>query len=225
MKADALTALVAAGQARRPLARIVRLADGQDWTVDQTPPAGLEPLAPALAEALRTGKAVRAEVQGALYLIDALLPAPRLILVGAVHIARALAPMADGLGHRVTIVDPRGGFVHSGTFGPARLIEDWPDDYLAQDPPDGRTALVTLTHDPKLDDAALLPALASPAYYLGCLGSRKTHAARLDRLRAKGLPEEALDRLHGPVGLAIGAATAEEIALAILAQIVQVLRQ
>lgn len=151
-------------------------------------------------------------------------PPLRLIIIGAVHIAQALAPMAALVGYGVTVVDPRRAFATDARFPGIMVNGDWPDEALAALGPDSRTAIVTLTHDPKLDDPALLIALRSPAFYVGSLGSRKTHAKRLDRLRAEGLTETELARIHGPVGLGIGAVTPAEIAVSILAQITAIRR-
>lgn len=151
-------------------------------------------------------------------------PPPRLIIVGAVHIAEPLSRMATSAGYRVTLVDPRRGFADRAPFQSYTVITAWPDQAMEQLAPDERAAVVTLTHDPKLDDAALRVALCSKAFYIGCLGSRKTHAARLVRLRAMGFGEDDLTRLHGPVGLAIGARTPSEIAISILAEMTQVRR-
>jgi xanthine dehydrogenase accessory factor len=147
-------------------------------------------------------------------------PPLRLILVGAVHIARALAELARVAGFDVTVVDPRAAFTLPGV----PRVTAWPGEALAGLALDGRTAVVTLTHDPKLDDPALATALRSPAFYVGCLGSQKTHAARLRRLEADGLDAAALARLRGPVGLRIGARTPAEIGVSILAQIIETLR-
>lgn len=144
----------------------------------------------------------------------------RMIVVGAVHIAQALAPMAASAGFEVTVVDPRRAFATDARFPAIALRHDWPDDALAELRPDASTAVVTLTHDPKFDDPALIAALASDAYYVGALGSRRTHARRLERLRAAGCGEETLERIHSPVGLALGGRKATEIAVAILAQAV-----
>lgn len=149
----------------------------------------------------------------------------RMVIVGAVHIAQALAPMAQAAGFAVSIIDPRGAFADAERFAGTVVIEDWPDDALKATPPDARTAVITLTHDPKLDDAALIVALGSPAFYIGSLGSRKTHAARLERLKLQNLSEDELARINGPVGLNIGAQSAAEIAVSILAQVIETLRQ
>jgi len=151
-------------------------------------------------------------------------PPVRLIVVGAVHIAQALAPMAALAGYAVTVVDPRRAFATDQRFPGVTMMNEWPDDGLEALKPDPRTAVVTLTHDPKLDDAALSVALKSRCFYIGSLGSRKTHQARLNRLTRMGFGESDLARIHGPVGLSIGALTPAEIAVSILAQITQVRR-
>ena len=148
-------------------------------------------------------------------------PPKRLIVVGAVHIAQSLAPMAVLAGYDVTVVDPRGTFASDERFPGVALADGWPDDALEALAPDWRTAIVTLTHDPKLDDPALTVALRSDAFYIGALGSKRTHAQRLDRLRESGCSENHFTRIHGPVGLDIGATSPAEIALSILGQITQ----
>lgn len=152
-------------------------------------------------------------------------PPLRLIVVGAVHIAQPLVRMARLCGYDPTLVDPRDAFGSAARFPGETVVQDWPDEALAALAPDARTAVVTLTHDPKLDDPAIRATLASPAFYLGCLGSTRTHAKRLDRLRAEGVPESQIARIHAPVGLHIGATSPAEIALSVLAEITRVLRQ
>ncbi len=149
----------------------------------------------------------------------------RLIIVGAVHIAQTLSQMATLAGYDVTIIDPRSAFATTERFPNATLLEDWPDDGVAGLKPDYRTAVVTLTHDPKLDEPALDSALQTDCFYIGSLGSKKTHAARLERLKRMGYGNAGLDRIKGPVGLPIGAQTHSEIALAILAQMTDTLRK
>jgi xanthine dehydrogenase accessory factor len=151
-------------------------------------------------------------------------PPLRMAVIGAVHIAQALVPMARLAGYDVAVVDPREAFASPARFPDTRLLYDWPDEALAEFGLDARTAVVTLTHDPKLDDPALHAALRSPAFYIGCLGSSRTHAGRLSRLRKAGFDDAALARIHGPLGLAIGARSPAEIALAALAQITSRLR-
>ncbi|MCA9555038.1 MAG: XdhC family protein [Myxococcales bacterium] len=152
-------------------------------------------------------------------------PPLRLVVVGAVHIAQALAPMAALAGYAVTVVDPREGFARADRFPDVALSTEWPDDALAELGLDARTAVVTLTHDPKLDDPALQAALRSEAFYVGALGSKKTHAKRHERLAAAGFDDAARARVHGPVGLAIGARSPAEIAISILAEMTAVLRR
>lgn len=150
-------------------------------------------------------------------------PPLRLAVVGAVHIAQLLAPMAGLAGYEVTLIDPRQAWASPERFPGLTLVDDWPDEALAKLVPDSRTAVVTLTHDPKLDDPALVAALNSEAFYLGALGSRRTHAKRLERLRTQGCEEAALARIHGPIGLPLGGRSPAEIAIAVLAQMTQVL--
>lgn len=153
------------------------------------------------------------------------LPSFRLFVIGAVHIAQALVPMARILGHEVQVIDPRPAFTAAERFPGEEILGDWPDEALDAAKLDARSAVVTLTHDPKLDDPAILAALRAETCYLGCLGSTRTHAKRLERLRAQEIPEDDLARIHAPVGLSIGARGAGEIAVSILAQLTQVLRQ
>lgn len=152
-------------------------------------------------------------------------PPLRLILIGAVHIAQALSPMAALAGYEVNIVDPRSAFGSLERFPGVRLSNQWPDEAMAALKPDLRTAVVALTHDPKLDDPGLSAALKSDAFYIGALGSKKTHASRLERMRAHGFTPSDLARIHGPIGLDIGAKSPAEIAVAILAQVTQCLRR
>ena len=152
-------------------------------------------------------------------------PPLRLVVVGAVHIAQALLPMARLAGYDPVLIDPREAFGSSSRFPGEDVVHDWPDEALSTLKPDARTAVVTLTHDAKLDDPAIMAALASEAFYLGCLGSTRTHAKRLERLRGQGLDDRQLARIHAPVGLDIGARTPAEIAVSVLAQITQVLRK
>jgi xanthine dehydrogenase accessory factor len=222
MNADVLTRLQAARAEGRPAVVATRLPDGEQWLLpdDNAPPALRGPA----DDALRSDRSGTVQADGAAWFLHAYNPPLRLIVVGAVHIAQALAPMAAGLGFGVTVADPRRSFASGERFPGVAVSTDWPDEALDALRPDGRTAIVTLTHDPKLDDPALDRALKSPAFYIGALGSRRTHAARLERLRALGHGDDALARIQGPVGLDIGAVTAPEIALSVLAQVVAVRR-
>jgi len=152
-------------------------------------------------------------------------PPLRLMIVGAAHIAQALVPMARLAGFDPVLIDPREAFASAARFPDTTLVHDWPDEALAAQGLDARCAVVTLTHDSKLDDPAIEAALRSDCFYLGCLGSTRTHAKRLERLRAAGFPEAALARIHAPVGLDIGAKTPAEIAVSVLAQVIGVLRK
>ncbi|MEI4471126.1 XdhC family protein [Frigidibacter sp. MR17.24] len=152
-------------------------------------------------------------------------PPLRMVVVGAVHIAQALLPMARLAGYDPVLVDPRGAFGSETRFPGERILDDWPDEALAAIGPDARTAVITLTHDPKLDDPAIRATLASEAFYLGCLGSPRTHAKRLARLEAEGVAPAEIARIHAPVGLDIGAKSPGEIAVSIMAQVTQVLRR
>jgi xanthine dehydrogenase accessory factor len=151
-------------------------------------------------------------------------PSVRLVVTGAVHISQALAPVAQLLGYDVTIVDPRTAFASPERFPDVKVIAEWPDVALPPLGVDRYTAFVALTHDPKIDDPALAHALARDCFYIGALGSKKTHARRLERLKASGIPEAALARIHAPIGLAIGAVSPPEIAVAIMAEITASLR-
>lgn len=219
MTPDLLRRLIAARDAKRPTALLTRLSDGAQALVpgDAVPPA----LA-AEAEAAIRDDAARSVALGAeSWFVHPHNPPLRLVVVGAVHIAQALVPMAAALGFAVTVVDPRRAFATAERMGGGVTIStDWPDEAMAALAPDARTAVVTLTHDPKLDDPALGVALRSPAFYVGALGSRRTHAKRVARLAEAGLTEAEIGRIHAPVGLDIGAVSAPEIAVSILAQIV-----
>lgn len=177
--------------------------------------------AKAAAHADKSGPLAAADGQVFLNVFN---PPLRMIVVGAVHIAQALARMAAMADYDVTIVDPRRSFATEERFPGVALRHDWPDEAMAEIGPDRRTAIVTLTHDPKIDDPALIAALRSEAFYIGALGSKKTHAARLGRLKAEGFDDAALSRIHGPVGLSLGGKSPAEIAVSIIAQVTARLR-
>ena len=221
MRQSVLDAVQAAKRAGEPVVLATRLPDGEQVLLP-------DPAYPALSEAanraLGTEKSGMHEVEGANWFLHAYNPPTRIVIVGAVHIAQALVPLASQLGYGITVADPRRAFASTERFPNVTVSTDWPDEALDALRPDGRTAIVTLTHDPKLDDPALDRALKSNAFYIGALGSRRTHAKRLDRLREMGHGDDALARIRGPVGLNIGAVTAPEIALSILAEIVAVRR-
>lgn len=230
MKRALLDAVLKARAASRPVAIVSNLDSGEQALV--YPDAVEGPLAlpdaavAAAREAIaddRSGRIPADAAGNAPLFVQVSNPAKRLIIVGAVHIAQPLVPMAQTAGYAVTIVDPRGAFATRDRFPGVTLSEDWPDDALTALAIDARTAVVTLTHDPKLDDPALMVALKSPAFYVGSLGSTRTHARRVDRLKEAGLSDAEIGRIHAPVGLNIGAKSPAEIAISILAQITQVL--
>jgi xanthine dehydrogenase accessory factor len=225
VKLALLDALRAARAAKRPVVLGTWLRDGRQQLWDTALPGGLDgDLAAGMARALRSDSAEVVETDEGPLLLEPQNPPLRLLLVGAVHIAHPLAVIAALAGFTVTIIDPRRAFATAARFPGQALVAAWPDEAVRELAPDARTALVTLTHDPKLDDPALEAALRTEAFYLGCLGSKKTHAGRLERLRAAGFTEEQLARLRGPVGLAIGARSPAEIAISIAAQLVAALR-
>jgi xanthine dehydrogenase accessory factor len=172
-------------------------------------------------QALRRDGARAMEIDGERYLLQTLSPPHRLLVVGAVHIAQALIPMATAAGYDVQLIDPRAAFATPGRFPGIEIINRWPQDVMDEIPLTSRTAVVTLSHDAKIDEPALQAALESEAFYIGALGSRKNHAKRLDRLSDLGFSSESLERIAGPIGLPLGGRAPAEIAVSILAQIIQ----
>jgi xanthine dehydrogenase accessory factor len=230
MKRALLDAVLKARAASRPVAIVSNLDSGEQALVYPDAVEGSLALPEAAVAAARKAIAddrsgrIWADVAGnAPLFVQVSNPAKRLIVVGAVHIAQPLVVMAQTAGYAVTIVDPRGAFATKDRFPGVVLSEDWPDDALTALAIDARTAVVTLTHDPKLDDPALMVALKSPAFYVGSLGSTRTHAKRVDRLKEAGLSDAEIGRIQAPVGLNIGAKSPAEIAISILGQITQVL--
>jgi xanthine dehydrogenase accessory factor len=165
------------------------------------------------------------ETAEGLLFIEVWNPKPRLLVIGAVHTAQELVPLARAAGYAVTVIDPRTAFSTPARSPDTTLLHDWPNEAVATLAPDRRTAILTLTHDPKIDDPALEAALRSEAFYIGALGSRRTHAQRVERLKSAGFDDAAIARIRGPVGLAIGAQTPVEIAISIMAEITAVLRR
>ncbi|HEX9791358.1 MAG TPA: XdhC family protein [Kiloniellales bacterium] len=225
MQRPVLDALLAARAGKRPVAVVTNLETGRQAVLDGAHVIGDLTLAGVVLDRVR--RAIAEDRSGALpdtsLFVHVFNPPLRMVIVGAVHIAQALVPMAALAGYDVTVIDPRRAWATDARFPDVAMVTEWPDAALTALRPDRRTAVVTLTHDPKLDDPALLVALASDAYYIGSLGSKRTHAKRLDRLRAEGLDEARLARIHGPAGLAIGAKSPAEIAVSILAQATQAL--
>lgn len=229
MKREILEQLQQDRAEKRPVVLATFLKTGEQRLLYLAGKKGLKDIDPRIGEAARAAlledrpRTIETEL-GPLFL-NVFNPPLRLILVGAVHIAQALVPMAQFTGYEVIVIDPRSAFGSAERFPGVKLSNDWPDEAMAELRPDLRTAVVTLTHDPKIDDPALIAALRSDVFYIGALGSKKTHAARLERLRDAGIAEHEFERIHGPVGLNIGAKSPAEIAIAILAQMTAALRQ
>lgn len=228
MRPDTLKSLLAAREAKRPVALVSNLESGAQSLVYRDTVEGSldldEAIVASARTALRDDKSGRADAYGTPLFVQVFNPPKRMIIVGAVHIAQPLMTLAQTSGYEVVIVDPRGAFATRDRFPGVTLSEDWPDEALETLRIDNRTAVVTLTHDPKLDDPALHVALRSEAFYIGSLGSRKTHGRRVERLTEDGYTEEEIARIHAPVGLSINAKSPAEIAISIMAQITQVLR-
>ncbi len=223
MKLEILQALNAERAARRPAVVVTELASGAQRLLKADQIDG-DPLAAEVHKLLRMGKSATIEAEGRKWFIHVHAPTAKMVIIGAVHISQVLAPLARTLGYDVTIVDPRTAFASAERFPDVPLIADWPDVALPPLQVDRYTAFVALTHDPKIDDGALLHALAQNCFYIGALGSKKTHAKRLDRLSAQGASAADLAKIHAPIGLAIGAVSPAEIAVSIMAEITAQLR-
>lgn len=218
MRLDLLSSLNTERAARRVAAIVTELKSGDQRIVREAEIAR-DPLADAITRQLRAGKSGRVESQGRAFFIEVHLPSPSMVIVGAVHVSQILAPMARMLGYPVTIVDPRTAFATRTRFPDTTLLSEWPDHALPKIGLDRWNAFVALTHDPKIDDPALIAALKADCFYVGALGSKNTHAKRIERLAAAGIGEEQIKRIHAPIGLRIGASTPGEIAVSILAEI------
>lgn len=223
MELSTLAALNAERQARRAAVLVSDLAAGTQRLVKQAAIAS-DPLAEVLDRQLRSGKSGMVEVDGTSYFLTVQAPHPRVVVTGAVHISQAMAPMARALDLDLVVIDPRTAFATPERFPEVTLLAEWPEEAISRIGLDAYTAFVALTHDPKIDDPGLVAALRSDCFYVGALGSRKTHGRRLERLTGAGFGASATDRIHAPIGLDIGAVSPAEIALAILAEIVATLR-
>ncbi len=223
-----LSALNAARAARQPCAVVTDLADGSGRFVRpeqlvQAPLAGT-PLSEALANGFRTGKSGTVEIGGSKLFLTVQVPPVRLIVIGAVHISQAMAPMAAEVGFEMIVVDPRTAFASPERFPDVQVIAEWPDVALPPLGVDAYTAFVALTHDPKIDDPGLVHALQRNCFYIGALGSRKTHGRRVERLQAAGFGLEDIGRIRAPIGLNIGAVSPAEIAVSIIGEVIATLR-
>src|SRR6201987_4266469 len=223
VKLQTLAELNAERAARRPAIVVTDTTSGEQRLVKARDFVS-DPLRVELEKALRMGKSGNIEVAGKKLFLNVYAPTAKLVIIGAVHISQALAPMAQSLGYDVTIVDPRSAFASPERFPDVPLVAEWPDVALPPLDVDHYTAFVAVTHDPKIDDPALLHAFERDCFYIGALGSRKTHGKRAERLRAMGASEVDIARIHAPIGLAIGAVSPSEIAVAIMAEITAQLR-
>ncbi len=219
MKRAILEQLLQAREKRQAVAMITHLESGEQRIVPRSA-AAADPLGPRLEEAFRFDQSGMHDD----CFVNIHNPPLRLLIIGAVHIAQAVIPMAQQAGYDVIVVDPRGAFATGVRFPGVALHVEWPDEIIPQMGLDARTAVMALTHDPKIDDPALFAALKSDVFYIGALGSKKTQAARVARLAAKGFAEAEIARIHGPIGLAIGAKGAAEIAISIMAEMIRTLR-
>lgn len=225
MKAHTLERLAELSTAKTAHARVVRVSDGRETLVrpdrvegDMDAPASVIQEARTALTRDRSGLFAHGNEQ---YFIHVYNPPRRMVVIGAVHISQALVQMARLAAFDVTIIDPRGAFATAERFPDVKLMDDWPDEAMAGMGLDSRTAVVTLTHDPKIDDPALIAALRSNVFYIGALGGRKTHGSRIDRLKQAGFDDRDIARINGPVGLDLGGRAPAEIACAILAQVIQ----
>jgi len=223
MKRDILDRLIAMRAERRPVALVTELATGDQRLVPREEAAS-DRLAATLDQGFRFDQSSVQKTDAGEFFVQISNPALRLIIIGAVHIAQAVIPIARGAGYAVTIIDPRGAFATGARFPNIDLYPEWPDEILPRIGLDARTAMIALTHDPKIDDPALAAALRSNVFYIGALGSKRTQSSRHERLSALGFTAADLARIHGPIGIDIGAKGAPEIAISIMAEMTRVLR-
>jgi xanthine dehydrogenase accessory factor len=224
MRIDILESLNAEREARRAAVVVTDVASGAQRLV-RAADVTLDPLQDVIEAQIRRGKSGMVETPQGKFFLTVHVPPPRLVITGAVHISQALAPIARIVGYDVTIVDPRTAFASGERFPDVTVIAEWPDTALPPLNIDRYTAFVALTHDPKIDDPALTHALERDCFYIGALGSKKTHARRVERLKGLSVSDAAIARIHAPIGLAIGAVSPSEIAVAIMGQITAALRQ
>ena len=222
MKRETLNRIQQARREGRAIVRAIDLSSGEERLLD--PRSDSSALGTAAGQAARADQSGPIDVEGATWFLSVYNPPLDLVIVGAVHIAQPLSVMAKLAGYKVRVIDPRTAFATAERFPDVTISHDWPDEALAKVPLGARSALVALTHDPKVDDPALTIALRSDCFYVGALGSKKTHAGRRERLKAHGFTDAELDRIHGPIGLSIGARSPAEIAISILGQMTKQLR-
>jgi xanthine dehydrogenase accessory factor len=229
MKSGYIDAVIAANAEGRSVALATELASGAQLFVDGDQVEGnleLDEMSlGALREALRADRNISLDTAKGRVFVQVYSPPRRCFVIGAVHIAQPLVPMLAACDYKPIVIDPRGAWATEARFPGIELSSEWPDEALERMKPDRASAVVALTHDPKIDDPGLIVALRSPAFYIGALGSRRTHAKRLERLSAAGFGENELSRIHGPIGLNIGGVSQAEVAVSIIAEMTQVLRR
>lgn len=229
MKGKFLDAVIAAGAEARSVALATELTSGDQLFFDGDSVEGDlqldEASAAAVREALRADRNITLDTAAGRVFVQVFSPPRRCFVIGAVHIAQPLVPMLIAADYKPIVIDPRGAWATEARFPGVELSTEWPDEALERLKPDRASAIVALTHDPKIDDPALIAALRSDCFYIGALGSRRTHAKRLERLTAEGFGENELSRIHAPIGLNIGAVSQAEIAVSILGEITSVLRR
>ena len=229
MKNRYIDAVMAANAEGRSVALATDLKSGAQLLLDGDSVEGDlaldETSVGALQEALRADRNISFDTAESRVFVQVFSPPRRCFVIGAVHIAQPLVPMLAACDYKPIVIDPRGAWATEARFPGVELSSEWPDEALERMKPDRASAIVALTHDPKIDDPGLVVALRSPAFYIGALGSRRTHAKRLERLAAAGFGENELSRIHGPIGLNIGAVSQAEVAVSIIAEMTQILRR
>jgi len=208
---------------RKSCVLVTNLQDGRDRLVVEGNAVEGE-LGEAIRKALLTGKSTAVEIGNDEFFLNAHLPPARIVVIGAVHITQAMAPIAKMTGYDLEVIDPRTAFATPERFEGTTLFADWPEDVISQRPLDAYCALAAVTHDPKIDDFPISEALRKNCFYTGALGSRKTHAKRAERLMISGITQEQIERVKAPIGLNIGAASPQEIAVAVMAEIIHAFR-
>jgi len=228
MEISLLTQINDARRSRKAIAVATHIVSGEQTLISPGSPVAGESggeLGKEAARRFRSGKSGTVSIGGEQVFFRVHVPSPRLVVIGAVHISQALVPVAQSCEFDVTVIDPRTAFASIDRFPSVNLLAEWPDNVLQGQPLDPYTALVALTHDPKVDDLPLQLAMQAQCFYIGALGSRKTHAKRMARFAEAGLEESAMAAVHAPIGLDIGSATPAEIAVSIVAEIIQTLRK
>lgn len=225
MKAQILTALNQARQERRAAIVVSDLVNGTQGLFLEGEDIAQPDIAREAQLRFRSGKSGMVDIEGREMFINAYVPSPRLVIIGAVHISQALAPISNIAGFETIVIDPRTAFATKERFPAVTLHGEWPEEILSGQPLDAYTAVAAVTHDPKIDDFPLISALENDCFYVGALGSRKTHAKRCDRLKAAGVSDDKLNQIHAPIGLDIAAANPAEIAVAVMGQVIDAFRK